>query len=93
MRLAELAGIEDYRVVDVATPRPADGELLVEVAACGVCASELDAWTGHVPTEFPKRPGHEVSGTVAELGAGATGFRGRRPGGGMDQADPGTRST
>jgi L-iditol 2-dehydrogenase len=74
MRLAELTGVEDYRVVEVDPPRPAAGELLVEVAACGVCASELDAWTGRVATEFPKRPGHEVTGTAAELGAGATGF-------------------
>jgi 2-desacetyl-2-hydroxyethyl bacteriochlorophyllide A dehydrogenase len=74
VRLAELAGTEDYRVVQVDRPQPAAGEVLVEVFACGVCASELDAWTGRVPTEFPKRPGHEVSGTVAELGPGATGF-------------------
>jgi L-iditol 2-dehydrogenase len=74
VRLAELAGVEDYRVVEVDVLRPDAGELLVEVAVCGVCASELDAWTGRVPTDFPKRPGHEVSGTVVELGAGATGF-------------------
>ena len=74
MRLAELAGVEDYRVVEVDVPRPGDGELLVEVAVCGVCASELEPWTGRAPTEFPRRPGHEVSGTVAEAGAGVTGF-------------------
>lgn len=74
MRLAELAGAEDYRVVEVEMPRPAVGELLVEVAGCGVCASELDAWSGRVPADLPLRNGHEVSGTVAELGAGVTGF-------------------
>jgi L-iditol 2-dehydrogenase len=74
MRLAELAGAEDYRVVEVDVPRPAAGELLVEVSACGVCASELDAWTGRVPADLPLRNGHEVSGVVVELGAGATGF-------------------
>ena len=74
MRLAELAGVEDYRVVEVEMPRPVAGELLVEVTACGVCASELDAWTGRVPADFPVRNGHEVSGTVVELGTGATGF-------------------
>ena len=74
MRLAELAGVEDYRLVETDAPSPAAGELLVEVAACGVCASELDAWTGRVPADFPVRNGHEVSGVVVELGAGATGF-------------------
>jgi threonine dehydrogenase-like Zn-dependent dehydrogenase len=72
VRLAELAGVEDYRVVEA--PRPAAGELLVEVAACGVCASELDAWIGRVPADFPVRNGHEVSGIVVQLDAGATGF-------------------
>ena len=76
MRLAELVGAEDYRVVEVDRPRPAAGELLVEVFACGVCASELDAWTGRVPADFPVRNGHEVSGAVAELGP--TGRRLRR---------------
>ena len=74
MRLAELAGVQDYRVVEVDQPRPAAGELLVEVHACGVCASELEAWTGHVPADFPRRNGHEVSGVVAELGPGVTDF-------------------
>jgi L-iditol 2-dehydrogenase len=74
MRLAELAGAEDYRVVDLGAPQPAAGELLVEVFACGVCASELDAWTGRVPADFPLRNGHEVSGVVVELGVGAAGF-------------------
>ena len=74
MRLAELVGAEDYRVVEVDLPRPGAGELLVEVAACGVCASELDAWSGRVSADFPLRNGHEVSGAVAELGDGASGF-------------------
>ncbi len=74
MRLAELAGVEDYRVVEVDLPQPAAGELLVEVAVCGVCASELDAWSGLVPASFPVRNGHEVAGTVAAVGAGAEGF-------------------
>jgi 2-desacetyl-2-hydroxyethyl bacteriochlorophyllide A dehydrogenase len=74
MRLAELAGAEDYRLVEVEAPRPAAAELLVQVLACGVCASELDAWTGRVPADFPLRNGHEVSGVVVELGGGATGF-------------------
>ena len=74
VRLAELAGVEDYRVVEVDRPRPAAGELLVEVHACGVCASELDAWTGRVPADFPLRNGHEVSGVVVELGTGVTDF-------------------
>ena len=74
MRLAELAGVEEYQIVEVEVPRPAAGELLVEVAVCGVCASELDAWSGRVSPDLPVRNGHEVSGTVAGLGPGTAGF-------------------
>ena len=68
MRLPELPGGQEYRVVEVVVPRPAPGEVLVKMAACGVCASELDAWSGRVPAEFRVRTGHEVTGTVVQLG-------------------------
>jgi L-iditol 2-dehydrogenase len=42
----------------------------VAVTACGVCASELEAWTGRSEPSYPLHLGHEVSGTVAELGEG-----------------------
>jgi propanol-preferring alcohol dehydrogenase len=58
-------------------PEPGPGEILVKVAACGVCHSDLHAidgdWTP--PPALPLIPGHEVAGHVAELGAGVTGFR------------------
>jgi len=69
VRLAELVGIEEFRIIDVPRPEPRAGELLVEVSACGVCTSELDPWTGRAPARFPLRPGHEVSGTVVGVGA------------------------
>jgi L-iditol 2-dehydrogenase len=70
MRQAVLTGPRRFDIVEVAKPRPGPGEVLVEVAACGVCASELDSWTGRSEPAYPLRLGHEVSGTVAELGAG-----------------------
>ena len=56
------------------SPRPsrARGEILVKVAACGVCHTDLHYIDHGIPT-FKKPPmilGHEASGTVAELGAG-----------------------
>jgi propanol-preferring alcohol dehydrogenase len=67
------------RIAEVPTPRPGPGELLVKVAACGVCRSNLHMiegdWVVHgVPAKSPIVPGHEIVGTVAELGDGATGF-------------------
>ena len=70
MRLAVLTGPRSFEITDVPTPRPGRGEVLLAVAACGVCASELESWTGRSEPTYPLQLGHEVSGTVAELGEG-----------------------
>ena len=50
-----------------------EGEVLVEVAGCGVCHTDLGYYYDGVPTRhaFPLTLGHEVSGTVVETGPGA----------------------
>ena len=68
MRLAELRGPRDFHLLDVPVPVPARDEVLVRVEACGVCASELDQWTGTADISYPARIGHEVSGTVVAVG-------------------------
>jgi propanol-preferring alcohol dehydrogenase len=63
------------RRVPMADPRPGPGELLVAVAACGVCRTDLHVAAGELPVHRPSVvPGHEVVGHVVELGAGVTGF-------------------
>ncbi len=54
--------------VDLAPPR--GGEVLVEIAACGVCASDLHVVDGDMPEPLPLVLGHEASGVVAEIGPG-----------------------
>ena len=61
-------------VRDIERPRPGAGEVLMEVAACGVCHSDLHVIKGEVAFPTPCVLGHEVSGVVAELGAGVTGL-------------------
>ena len=68
---------QPLRIETVARPEPGVGEILIRVAACGVCHSDLHAvdgdWTpGPV---LPLIPGHEVTGHVAALGPGAGGFK------------------
>ena len=75
MRLAVLRGPRSFEVVEVGVPEPAPDEVLVQVAACGVCASELSHWTGRSGAPYPARIGHEVSGTVVATGASAARFR------------------
>lgn len=60
---------------DVAEPQPGRGEILVRVAACGICHTDLHYIDHGVPTfKSPVILGHEVSGTVAGLGADVTRF-------------------
>jgi L-iditol 2-dehydrogenase len=68
VRVAVLTGPRRLEIVDEPVPQPAPGEVLLRVAACGVCASELDMWEGRADVDYPRFPGHEVSGTVERLG-------------------------
>jgi propanol-preferring alcohol dehydrogenase len=56
-------------------PAPGPGEVLIEVAACGVCRTDLHVVDGELehPT-LPIVPGHEIVGRVAALGSGVSGF-------------------
>lgn len=64
---------EPLELVDLPTPEPEAGEILVRVAACGVCHTELDEIEGRTaPPHLPVVPGHEVIGRVERLGLGVT---------------------
>jgi alcohol dehydrogenase, propanol-preferring len=57
-------------------PVPAAGEILVEIAACGVCRTDLHVVDGELPDpKLPIVPGHEIVGRVAALGSGVGGFK------------------
>ncbi|MBV8717144.1 MAG: alcohol dehydrogenase catalytic domain-containing protein [Chloroflexi bacterium] len=71
MRAAVLFGPNDLRVVDKPVPEPGPGEVLVKVAMCGTCGTDLKLQTHPFPNQPPFgqfTPGHEWSGTVAKLG-------------------------
>src|SRR6266702_944624 len=56
-------------------PEPASGEILIEIAACGVCRTDLHVVDGELPNpKLPIVPGHEIVGRVAAMGAGVTGL-------------------
>ncbi|TAK34873.1 MAG: hypothetical protein EPO21_08340 [Chloroflexota bacterium] len=68
---------QPLEVREVPTPQPGLGHVLVRVAACGVCHTDLHYIDHGVPT-FKKPPlilGHEASGTIAELGPGVARFK------------------
>jgi propanol-preferring alcohol dehydrogenase len=59
------------QLVELPTPEPGPGEVLIEISVCGVCHTELDEIEGRTPPPtFPVVPGHQAVGRVAELGDG-----------------------
>ena len=63
------------RAADTPTPAPGPGQVLLAVRACGVCRTDLHVFDGELPN--PKLPlvlGHEIVGTVAQVGAGVDRF-------------------
>ena len=62
-------------VEDVPIPEPGPGEVLVKVAFCGICHSDLSLINGTFPARLPVvTQGHEASGTIAKLGPDVTGW-------------------
>jgi len=69
VRVAKLIAPERFDLVEEPDPAIAPDEVLLHVAACGVCASELDIYRGLAGhADYPWYPGHEVSGTVERAG-------------------------
>jgi S-(hydroxymethyl)mycothiol dehydrogenase len=59
-------------VETILVPDPGPGEVIVDVAACGVCHTDLHYREGAINDEFPFLLGHEAAGTVSEVGDGVT---------------------
>ena len=76
----------DVRLVEVPPPAATAGEVVVAVAACGLCGSDLHEYL-HGPVYIPRQPhpltglmppvtlGHEFSGRVVDVGPRVTGIR------------------
>jgi len=68
--LEKLGG--SLQVQDIRPPKPRQGEVLIEVAACGVCHSDLHVIKGEIGFPLPAVLGHEVSGTIEEVAPDVT---------------------
>ena len=61
---------------EIPIPHPGPGEVLIKVAYCGICHSDLSLISGAFPAELPVvTQGHEASGVIVELGPGVTGWK------------------
>src|SRR6202042_1656244 len=74
MRAVVYRGVNDLRLETLPVPRIGANELLVKVAACGVCPTDIKKiYYGTVPP--PRVFGHETAGTIVQIGARVRGFK------------------
>jgi L-iditol 2-dehydrogenase len=77
MRAVVYRGVNDLRLETVPVPRIAAGELLVKVAVCGVCPTDIKKIRyGTVPP--PRIFGHETAGTIVQIGSQKSGVRNQK---------------
>jgi D-arabinose 1-dehydrogenase-like Zn-dependent alcohol dehydrogenase len=66
----------DFVIEEREIPTPGAGQVRIKVQACGVCASDHLVKDGLMPwIQYPRSPGHEVTGVVDEVGAGVTSWK------------------
>jgi L-iditol 2-dehydrogenase len=74
MRAVVYRGVNDLRLETVPVPRIGANELLVKVAVCGICPTDIKKIQyGTVPA--PRIFGHETAGTIVKIGARVRGFK------------------
>jgi L-gulonate 5-dehydrogenase len=75
MKAAVAYAPRDLRLADVERPVPGPGEVRVDVAAVGICGSDVHLFRGDHPYRvFPLIYGHEFSGTVGDIGSDVAGL-------------------
>ena len=75
MRAVLLTGPSTFEIATLEDPTPSDGDVVVAVAASGICGTDLHIMSGELGHVFPFVPGHEVSGEVVEVGRAVTSLR------------------
>src|ERR1700748_512357 len=67
-----------FAITEMPQPEPGAGEVLVRVAACGICGSDVHGYDGTSGRRIPPLVmGHEAAGTVAAIGTNVNGFKAR----------------
>jgi 2-desacetyl-2-hydroxyethyl bacteriochlorophyllide A dehydrogenase len=68
MRAAVIKAVGEISIETIDDPTPGPGEVVVEVAACGLCGTDLHILQGEFAPTLPIVPGHEFAGTVVSCG-------------------------
>ena len=72
MKAAVITAPGEIAIEEVADPTPGDNDVVVEVAAVGICGTDLHIFEGEFAPKLPIVPGHEMSGTVVAVGRSVT---------------------
>ncbi len=77
MKGAFYQGNKSFRVVDSPPQPPETGEVRLNIAYGGICGTDVHIYLGHMDhrVKIPQVIGHEMSGTVAEVGKGVAKFK------------------
>ena len=68
MKALMIHGAYDASVVEMPKPLPKVGEVLIRVSRCGICGSDVHAYTGHhIRRQPPLVPGHEMCGVIEDI--------------------------
>jgi len=75
MKALLLSKYRHLEITDLPNPVPGPGEILVKVAACGICGSDVHGYDGSSGRRIPPIVmGHEAAGRVAKVGPQVTGW-------------------
>jgi 2-desacetyl-2-hydroxyethyl bacteriochlorophyllide A dehydrogenase len=72
VKAAVIKAVGEVAVVSVDDPTPGPLDVVVKVAACGLCGTDLHILRGEFAPTLPVIPGHEFAGTVAAVGTEVT---------------------
>jgi 2-desacetyl-2-hydroxyethyl bacteriochlorophyllide A dehydrogenase len=75
MQAAIITGPNSVEIAEVPDPTPTSGEVVIEVAASGICGTDVEIFDGKYRASLPVIPGHEFAGTVVAVGAGVHALR------------------
>ncbi|MFL9988749.1 zinc-dependent alcohol dehydrogenase [Paraburkholderia sediminicola] len=80
MKAAVLVAPRQFELRDVPVPEYGASDVLIKVERCGICGTDLHIYHGNYSANrLPLIPGHEFSGTIAEMGSDVKGLRVGQP--------------
>jgi D-arabinitol dehydrogenase (NADP+) len=75
MRAVQIVNANEIRIAEIENPTPGQREAKIQVAACGICGTDIHIYRGEYLGDYPIIPGHEFAGTVTEVGREVTRFK------------------